>query len=92
MSLHRTEISANKVFSYFNFRPKGQAKCFAGDVGSVGIAFILLFMIGMLICVLATLPGCFCWLFMAWTDAALLYIELCCTRTLARHIASTCSS
>lgn len=49
MSLHRTEISANKVFSYFNFRPKGKAKCFAGDVGSVGIAFILLFMIGMLI-------------------------------------------
>lgn len=34
------------VFSYFNFRPKNRAKCFAGDVGSVGIAFILLFMIG----------------------------------------------
>ena len=37
------------VFSYFNFRPKNQAKCFAGDVGSVGIAFILLFLIGCLI-------------------------------------------
>ena len=37
------------VFSYFNFRPKNQAKCFAGDVGSVGMAFILLFMIGCLI-------------------------------------------
>lgn len=37
------------VFSVFNFRPKGKAKCFAGDVGSVGIAFILLFAIGMLI-------------------------------------------
>lgn len=37
------------VFSYFNFRPKNQAKCFAGDVGSVGIAFILLFMIGCLV-------------------------------------------
>ena len=37
------------VFSYFNFRPKNKAKCFAGDVGSVGIAFILLFMIGCLI-------------------------------------------
>ena len=37
------------VFSIFNFRPKGKAKCFAGDVGSVGIAFILLFAIGMLI-------------------------------------------
>lgn len=34
------------VFSCFNFRPRGKAKCFAGDVGSVGIAFILLFMIG----------------------------------------------
>lgn len=37
------------VFSFFNFRPRGKAKCFAGDVGSVGIAFILLFAIGMLI-------------------------------------------
>ena len=37
------------VFSLFNFRPRGKAKCFAGDVGSVGIAFILLFAIGMLI-------------------------------------------
>ena len=36
------------VFSYFNFRPKNHAKCFAGDVGSVGIAFILLFLIGSL--------------------------------------------
>lgn len=34
------------VFSWFNFRPKNKAKCFAGDVGSVGIAFILLFLIG----------------------------------------------
>ena len=37
------------VFSFFNFRPKNKAKCFAGDVGSVGIAFILLFIIGCLI-------------------------------------------
>ncbi len=37
------------VFSIFNFRPKGKAKCFAGDVGSIGIAFILLFAIGRLI-------------------------------------------
>ena len=37
------------VFSYFNFRSKNKAKCFAGDVGSVGIAFILLFLIGSLI-------------------------------------------
>ena len=37
------------VFSFFNFRPKNKAKCFAGDVGSVGIAFILLFLIGRLV-------------------------------------------
>ena len=37
------------VFSYFNFRPKGKAKCFAGDVGSVGIAFMLLLPLGKLI-------------------------------------------
>ena len=37
------------VFSWFNFRPKGKAKCFAGDVGSVGIGFFLLFCIGKLI-------------------------------------------
>jgi len=32
---------ANLVFAYFNFRKK--AKCFAGDVGSVSMAFCLLF-------------------------------------------------
>lgn len=37
------------VFCIFNFRPKGNAKCFAGDVGSIGIAFIMLFAIGKLI-------------------------------------------
>ena len=37
------------VFAFFNFRPKNKAKCFAGDVGSVGIAFILLFLVGNLI-------------------------------------------
>ena len=37
------------VFSKFNFRPKGKAKCFAGDVGSVGIAFIILYAAGRLI-------------------------------------------
>ena len=34
------------VFSIFNFRPRGKAKCFAGDVGSIGIAFIILFALG----------------------------------------------
>lgn len=35
------------VFCFFNFRKK--AKCFAGDVGSITIAFILLFALGNLI-------------------------------------------
>lgn len=35
------------VFAFFNFRTR--AKCFAGDVGSVTIAFILLFALGALI-------------------------------------------
>lgn len=35
------------AFGFFNFRMK--AKCFAGDVGSVAIAYILLFALGLLI-------------------------------------------
>lgn len=35
------------VFNFFNFRKR--AKCFAGDVGSVSIAFIILFALGKLI-------------------------------------------
>lgn len=35
------------VFCFFNFRKK--AKCFAGDIGSITIAFILLFALGRLI-------------------------------------------
>lgn len=35
------------VFTFFNFRTK--AKCFAGDVGSVAVAYILLFALGALI-------------------------------------------
>lgn len=42
-------LLANLVFCFFNFRPKGKAKCFAGDVGSVGAAFIVLFVLGKLI-------------------------------------------
>lgn len=48
-SLITVTVLATLVFSFFNFRPKNKAVCFAGDVGSVGIAFILLFMIGCLI-------------------------------------------
>ena len=40
---------ADIVFCCFNFRPKGKAKCFAEDVGSIGVAYILLFLIGSLI-------------------------------------------
>lgn len=35
------------VFCFFNFRK--QAKCFAGDVGSLSMAFIVVFLLGMLI-------------------------------------------
>ena len=42
-----TVICSVVVFCFFNFRKR--AKCFAGDVGSVSIAFILLFLQGKLI-------------------------------------------
>lgn len=48
-SLIISTILASLVFCIFNFRPKGKAKCFAGDVGSIGIAFIMLFLLGNLI-------------------------------------------
>ncbi len=46
-SLLWSVIIALVVFNIFNFRKK--AKCFAGDVGSVSIAFIILFLLGKLI-------------------------------------------
>ncbi len=42
-------ILADLVFCFFNFRPKNKAKCFAGDVGSISIAFIILFILGKII-------------------------------------------
>lgn len=45
-SLIEVSILSVLVFCIFNFRPKEKAKCFAGDVGSIGIAFILLFILG----------------------------------------------
>lgn len=42
-----TMILAVLVFNIFNFRVK--AKCFAGDVGAVSIAFIILFFLGQLV-------------------------------------------
>ena len=48
-SLIIVSILSVLVFCFFNFRPKGKAKCFAGDVGSISIAFILLFILGTII-------------------------------------------
>lgn len=45
--LIRLTILSVIVFCLFNFRTK--ARCFAGDVGAVSVAFILLFMLGALI-------------------------------------------
>ncbi len=42
-------ILADLVFCFFNFRPKNKAKCFAGDVGSISMAFIILFVLGKVI-------------------------------------------
>ena len=45
----RTEfdhINDSSFIGVLNFRPKGKAKCFAGDVGSISIAFIILFLLG----------------------------------------------
>ena len=48
-SLIIVSILSVLVFCFFNFRPKGKAKCFAGDVGSISIAFIILFVLGSII-------------------------------------------
>ncbi|MDD4969996.1 MAG: glycosyltransferase family 4 protein [Paludibacter sp.] len=40
-------LLALMVFNFFNFRTR--AKCFAGDVGAISIAFIVLFLLGLLI-------------------------------------------
>ena len=70
-SLLTVAILGVLVFSFFNFRPRGKAKCFAGDVGSVGIAFIMLFAIGKLI--LATND-------ITWLTFLIVYgIDGCCT-------------
>ena len=59
------------VFCLFNFRPKNKAKCFAGDVGSIGIALILLFCIGRLIVMTGDVT---------WLVFMLVYgIDGCCT-------------
>lgn len=45
-SLILTMIAAVAVFCFFNFRTR--ARCFAGDVGAVAIAFVILFLLGKL--------------------------------------------
>lgn len=45
MSLIITTAIADVIFCFFNLRPKDKARCVAGDVGSIGIAYIMLFMI-----------------------------------------------
>lgn len=47
MNLIWVAISSLVIFCFFNFRKK--AKCFAGDVGAVSIAFLILFILGDLI-------------------------------------------
>lgn len=42
-------LLADLVFCFFNYRPKGKAKCFAGDVGSIASAFIVIYVLGKLI-------------------------------------------
>jgi len=42
-------LAALMVFAYFNLRSKGKAICFAGDVGSVSIGFLILIPLAYLI-------------------------------------------
>ena len=70
-SLILVVVESILVFGFFNFRPKNSAKCFAGDVGSVGIAFILLFLIG---CVIMKTKD------VTWLIFLLVYgVDGCCT-------------
>ncbi len=48
-SLIIVALLADLVFCFFNYRPKGKAKCFAGDVGSIASAFIVIYVLGKLI-------------------------------------------
>ncbi|WP_299285202.1 glycosyltransferase family 4 protein [uncultured Mucilaginibacter sp.] len=59
-------ILAVLVFNFFNFRTK--AKCFAGDVGSVSLAFIILFFLMQLI-IKTHNPGYFALLLLYGLDA-----------------------
>lgn len=75
------------VFCFFNFRKK--AKCFAGDVGSITIAFILLFALGRLILQTATSPTSSSSPFTVPTQSLPSAIAYSCMKTSAKHTAST---
>ena len=47
LSLHTVVGISLLIFCYFNFRTR--AKCFAGDIGAMSMAFILIFLLGRLI-------------------------------------------
>jgi UDP-N-acetylmuramyl pentapeptide phosphotransferase/UDP-N-acetylglucosamine-1-phosphate transferase len=76
------------VFCIFNFRPKGKAKCFAGDVGSIGIAFIMLFAIGKLIVQTADVTYLIFLLVYGVDGCLTISIVSCCTRTWVRRTGS----
>lgn len=72
-------ILAVLVFSLFNFRPRGKAKCFAGDVGSIGIAFIMLFALGKLVMKTHTVDA-EGWYDPSWFVFLIVYgVDGCCT-------------
>lgn len=60
------------VFNFFNFRTK--AKCFAGDVGSVSIAYITLFVLGILMLKTQD-PSWICFLVVYGVDSVLTIIH-----------------
>ncbi|MDR1492088.1 MAG: hypothetical protein LBT05_05150 [Planctomycetaceae bacterium] len=60
------------IFNFFNFRT--QAKCFAGDVGSISIAFIILFLLGLLMLKTRDLSW-ICFLFVYGVDSVLTIIH-----------------
>lgn len=85
-----TVILSVLVFCFFNFRKK--AKCFAGDVGSVSIAFVLLFLIERLVMVTEDLS----WIVLLvvyGVDSVLTIVHrLMLHENIGCHTASTCIS
>jgi len=65
-------LSALLIFSYFNARRK--ARCFAGDIGSVSIAFIICF----LLFTLCMQTKTFLWLLFLWVYGVDTVFTICC--------------